>query len=72
MMHLKVLKFKKWQGHLLEEMWYMLLVFLAQEPYIQINPLNACKLYCEENPFDFYVESIAFRIKILINITSIQ
>ena len=50
----------------------MLLVFLAQVPYIQINPLNACKLYCEENPFDFYVESIAFRIKILINITSIQ
>ena len=71
-MHLKVLKFKKWWGYLLEEIWYMLLVFLSQVPYIQINPLNACKLYCEENPFDFHVESIAFRIKILINITSIQ
>ena len=31
--------------------------------------LNACKLDWEENIFDFYVESIAFKIKILINLT---
>ena len=36
-----------------------------------VYPLNTCKLDREENLFDFYVESIAFRIKILINITSI-
>ena len=30
---------------------------------------NTCKLYWEENFFDFYIESIAFKIKILINIT---
>ena len=38
---------------------------------IQIYPLNACKLDWEENFFNFNVESIAFRIKILINVTSI-
>ena len=37
---------------------------------MQICPLNACKLDWEENLFDFYVESLAFRIKILINVTS--
>ena len=31
--------------------------------------LNACKLDWEENIFDFYVEPIAFKIKILVNIT---
>ena len=35
----------------------------------EIYLLNACKLDWEENLFDFYVESIAFRIKILINKT---
>ena len=35
----------------------------------EINPVNACKPVWEENLFDFYVESIAFRIKILINVT---
>ena len=31
--------------------------------------LNACKLNWEESNFDFYVEPIAFKIKILINVT---
>ena len=31
--------------------------------------LNPCKLDWEEKLFDFYVESIAFRIKIRINVT---
>ena len=31
--------------------------------------LNACKLHLEENIFDFYVEPIVFKIKILINVT---
>ena len=38
--------------------------------YMQIYLLNTCKLDWEENLFDFYVESIAFRIKILMSITS--
>ena len=38
---------------------------------MQVYPLNACKLDWEENLFDFYVESIAFWIKILIDVTSI-
>ena len=38
--------------------------------YMQICLLNTCKLDWEKNLFNFYVESIAFRIKILINITS--
>ena len=45
-------------------------VFFKKKP-LQIYPLNACKLDCEENFFDFYVESMTFTIKILINITSI-
>ena len=32
--------------------------------------LNACKLHWKGNLSDFYVESIAFRINILINATS--
>ena len=32
-------------------------------------PLNACKLDWEENIFDIYAESIAFKIKILSNVT---
>ena len=32
--------------------------------------LNACKLDWEENIFDFHVEPIAFKIKILINASS--
>ena len=39
--------------------------------YMQIYPLNACKLDCKEKLFDFYVDSIAFTIKILINLVSI-
>ena len=39
--------------------------------YMQIYILNACKLDWEEKLFDFYVESIPFRIKILMNETSI-
>ena len=35
------------------------------------HPVNACKLDWKENIFYFYVQSIAFRIKILIKITSI-
>ena len=35
----------------------------------EIYLLNACKLDREENFFDFSVEPIAFRIRILINIT---
>ena len=35
----------------------------------EIYFLNACKLDREVNLSDFYVESIAFRIKILNNIT---
>ena len=35
----------------------------------EIYLLNACKMDWEENLFDFYVEPVAFRIKILINIT---
>ena len=31
--------------------------------------LNVCKLDREENTFDFYVEPIVFKIKILINLT---
>ena len=37
-------------------------------PYMQINLLNACKLALEENLFDFYVESTAFRIKVQSNL----
>ena len=36
---------------------------------LQIYALNACKLDWEENLFNFYVDSTAFRIKILINVT---
>ena len=46
---------------------YALLALFSRVPYIQIYPLNACKLALEENFFDFYVKSIAFRIEILIN-----
>ena len=35
----------------------------------EIYLLNACTLDWEENLFDFYVESIASRIKILLNVT---
>ena len=35
----------------------------------QIYFLNPCTLCWEVNLFDFHVESIAFRIKILINVT---
>ena len=31
--------------------------------------LNVCKLDLEENTFDFYVEPVVFKIKILINLT---
>ena len=34
--------------------------------------LNPCKLDWDENLFDFYVGSIAFRIKILIKVTLFQ
>ena len=37
---------------------------------LQIYPLNACKIDWEENLYDFNVESIDFKIKILINITN--
>ena len=37
----------------------------------EIYLLNACKLDWEENIFVSYVESIAVRIKILINVTLI-
>ena len=47
-------------------------LFLFPVQYMQVNVLNFCKLDWEENLFDFYVESIAFRIKILINVTSIN
>ena len=40
-------------------------------PCMQIYTLNASELDWQENLFDFYVEAIAFRIKILINVTSI-
>ena len=33
--------------------------------------LNACKSDLKENLFDFYVESIAFRVQIYMNVTSI-
>ena len=46
---------------------YALLVLFSRVPYSQIYLLNACKLALEENLFDFYVKSIAFRIEILIN-----
>ena len=39
--------------------------------YMQIYPLNTCKLDLEENLFDFYVESVTFRIKIFMSVTSI-
>ena len=35
----------------------------------EIHLLNACKLDWEETFLDFHVESIAFRIKTLINLT---
>ena len=37
--------------------------------YMQMYILNACKLDWDESLFDFCVESLAFRIKILLNIT---
>ena len=39
--------------------------------YLQIYLLNACKLDREENLFEFNVKSIAFRIKVLTNLTLI-
>ena len=48
-----------------------LLDFFGQVSHMQIYPLNACKIDREENLFDIYVESIAFRIRILIDVTSI-
>ena len=35
----------------------------------EIYPLQACKVDWEENLFDLYVESMAFRIKTPINVT---
>ena len=35
----------------------------------EIYLLDACKLNWEDNLFDFYVDSIAFRIRILIKVT---
>ena len=35
----------------------------------EIYLLNVCKMDWEKNLFDFYVEPVVFRIKILINIT---
>ena len=55
----------------LKKTTYALLLFFNWVPYMQTYLLNACKLDGEENLFDFYVESIAFSFKILINITSI-
>ena len=40
-----------------------------KEVMFEIHLSNACKLSWEVNLFDFYVESIAFRIKILTNVT---
>ena len=54
-----------------KESAYTLLVFFNCLPYMQVNPLNTYKLDWEENLFDIYVESIEFRIKMLINIPSI-
>ena len=52
-----------------------LLVFFNWMPfsssYRQIYLLNTCKLDGEENLFDFYVESITFKTKIHMNVTSI-
>ena len=39
---------------------------------MQISPLNACKVDWEQNLLDFYVESVAFWITIVINIASIN
>ena len=50
---------------------YALLVFFNRVLYMQIYLWNACKLDWEENLFDLYVESIAFRIKIFISLLSI-
>ena len=36
----------------------------AKKVMSEIYLLNACKLDWEENLFDFYVESIAFRVKL--------
>ena len=52
------------------ETLYKLLVFLNWVPFIQIYPLNACKLDWE-NLFDFYAESMALIINTLNNVTSI-
>ena len=41
-------------------------VFQQKKVMFEIHLLNACK---KESFFDFYVESIVFRIKIVINIT---
>ena len=35
----------------------------------EIYLLDTCKLNWEDNLFDFYVDSIAFRIRILIKVT---
>ena len=53
------------------ETLYRLLVFLNWVPYMQIYPLNACKLDWEENLFGFYAESLALIIKTLYNVTLI-
>ena len=52
---------------LLVHCWFPSIKCPLPSLYMQIYLLNAC----EENLFDFYVESIAFRIKILMNVTSI-
>ena len=62
--------FQKFRPHLL--FWHPRPPLVYQAPKsMQRDPLNTCKLDRKENIFDIYVESIAFRIKILINITLI-
>ena len=70
-----------WHGWLgcfsfVENTWiFSVFLFFEQvcfeEKKLQIYPLNPCKLGLE-NLFDFYVELMAFRIKILIDETLIS
>ena len=45
--------------------------FKKKKKCMHVYLLNVCKLDLKENLFDFYVESIAFRVQIYMNVTSI-
>ena len=70
-MNLSLLKLMRRHGKIIVQIFYIHCIKLGKKTPLQIYSLNACELDWEKNLLDFCVESIAFRIKIFINVTSI-